>query len=512
MSGKIVRQLCAAIKAGSVALAVIWVTPAAAQNQSQPGMGGPVPAPPHRQVAPRRAGPASRPQLQVGNLIGRVMPTRLLGSQQNGMQNQRNQAAAQSVAAPTVDPLVTQASHTVAAGTPAAEPELMQGNGVAPASLTTCDAVGCDSIGMPSAGMAGNGVIGALPFWGSIDYLLWWQEDSDLPTFATSSTAGTSRDEAGVLGFDTTTILFGDEQLDDDALDGVRFTLGMWLGPGQQTGLFGRWFSLDGYEENFVSVANGDDILGRPFFNVLTNEEDALLLGFPNEIEGDMSLSLNSETESFQLLIRQMFRTGCNYRIDLVYGYRNMTHDENLRIDNSLEFVDPTAGTFGTVIDQFDLFDIENEFHGGEFGFMGHSSDGNWTMDFIATVALGTMDQTARMAGSTTTTAANGAVFVADGGLLTQTSNIGTFEDDPFTVIPEIAFKLGYYITPRFDVSVGYTFLYATNLLRLEGAIDTGVNLNQQTGVNVGPARPAPTFTDDSFWVQGLSFGANLRY
>lgn len=496
MSGKIVR-LRAVVWTACVALGVTWVTPAAGQNQLQPGLGGPAPAPPSRQApttlrhpTTRQPNTAHRPVIHPGSMLGRIVPSGLLG--------RKNAAQAAAPHVPQASQ-VQQASHLAVA----------DDAGVTQA--TYCDA-GCDSVGMLPATAHGAGVVSALPFFGSIDYLLWWQQDSDLPTLATTSDIGTIRDEAGVLGFNSTSVLFGDESLDDDALSGLRFTLGMWISPDQQTGLFGRWFTLDGYDEHFVSVANGDDILARPFFNVLTNEEDALLLGFPNEIEGEMELAFNSETESFQLLIRQLFRTGCNYRVDLVYGYRNLTHDENLRIDNALEFVDATSGTFGTTIDQYDLFDVENEFHGGELGLMGHSSDGNWTMDFIATVALGQMTQRARMAGSTTTTAANGAVFTADGGLLTQTSNIGSFEDDPFTVIPEIAVKLGYYVTPRFDLSVGYTFLYANHILRMDDVIDTGVNLNQQTGVQTGPERPSPNFSDDSFWVQGLSFGANLRY
>jgi hypothetical protein len=265
-------------------------------------------------------------------------------------------------------------------------------------------------------------------------------------------------------------------------------------------------------ESQFQQSTNGSTILARPFFNAFTGEQDALLLGFPNTFAGDLSIDHSTETRGAQALVRRLARQGCNYRLDFIAGYRYLGVDDALRIENSLEFIDPASGAFGTTIEQFDSFAIENEFHGGELGLMGHSVDGRWALDFLATVALGSMTQRATIQGETLTTPAAGNRVAVNGGLLTQQSNLGTFEDDPFAVIPEVTVTLGYFITPRLDVSVGYTFLYMSHVMRAGDAVDTAVNLTQQTGPLDGPARPSFPAEDSDYWLQGVNLGLNFRY
>jgi hypothetical protein len=207
-----------------------------------------------------------------------------------------------------------------------------------------------------------------------------------------------------------------------------------------------------------------------------------------------------------------MYCHGGNYRVDLVYGYRYLGVDESLKITNSLEFTDPQEDFFGTTIDQLDLFDLENNFHGGDLGLAGHSEDGRWTLDFLATIGLGSMRQRAQVRGNTVTTPDGGNPTTVAGGLLTQRSNIGQYSADPFTVVPEFTATLGYQVTPRMDVSIGYTFLYANHVARPGQVIDTSVNLSQQTGVLEGPAVPIFQFRDTDYWLQGLNFGLNLRF
>ncbi len=354
---------------------------------------------------------------------------------------------------------------------------------------------------------------GCPAIWGSVEYLLWWEQDSKYPPLVTTSPNGTPRGDAGVLGFDTTSVLFGgDQPLDNGALSGGRLTLGLWIDPAQRTSIAGREFSIEDHGSTFAAVSEGNDILARPFFNAFTNEADALLLGFPGDISGNIEVSQNIQTEGAQAFFRHLFRSGCNYRIDLVLGYRYIRVDESISIDNSLEFINETSNLFGTTIDQQDLFDVNNEFHGGELGFMGHSQDGRWTLDFLATLALGSMRQRAAINGSTVSTPLNGDPASVVGGLLTQSTNIGTYSDDPIAVVPEATVTLGYFVTPRLDLSVGYSFLYMNHVSRPGDIIDTSVNLTQQTGNLEGPARPAFEFRDSDYWLQGLNFGVNLRY
>ena len=55
----------------------------------------------------------------------------------------------------------------------------------------------------------------------------------------------------------------------------------------------------------------------------------------------------------------------------------------------------------------------------------------------------------------------NGTVQTAQGGLLTVPgTNIGRFSQSRFAVVPEIGLNLGYQVTQRMKVFVGYNFLY----------------------------------------------------
>ena len=351
-----------------------------------------------------------------------------------------------------------------------------------------------------------------LPLWCSIEYLLWWEKDSQLPALVTTSPVGTNRDQAGVLGEPGTSILFGGDSVDADTVSGGRLTIGTWLDGCQTTGLGVRLFALEDNTIGFASDSDAFPILARPFFNAFTEESDALLLGFPNELAGNVQVELKTETSGAQAFVRQLFRSGCNYRLDLIYGYRYLQVKEWLGIDNALQFTDPESGNFGTQIDQRDMFATENDYHGGELGLMGQSVDGPWTLDFLATVALGEMRERVSISGDTVTTPAGGSPVELVGGLLTQQSNIGTYEQSPFTVVPEASVTVGYYLTPSLNLSVGYTFLYVNNLVRTGRVVDTTVNLTQQTGDLEGPARPEFRFKESDYWLQGINFGLNWRY
>ena len=183
--------------------------------------------------------------------------------------------------------------------------------------------------------------------------------------------------------------------------------------------------------------------------------------------------------------------------------------DESLRIDNSLLFLDTTSIQAGTQVEQFDLFDIENEFHGGELGFMGHSIQGCWAFDFIAKVALGNTTQRTRISGQTVSTPATGSAVTVNGGLLTQASNIGSYEDNQFTVIPEFTASASYALTYNLDVSIGYTMLYVNHVARPSNAIDRSVNLTQQTTLD-GELRPVFAGNDSHYMIQGTELRTEL--
>ncbi|MCA9216016.1 MAG: BBP7 family outer membrane beta-barrel protein [Planctomycetales bacterium] len=383
---------------------------------------------------------------------------------------------------------------------------LMSGCGGAGCASGCSDCCGFDDgCGLGTCGS----MCGCLGLYGSVEYLMWWEKGDFLPPLVASSPDGTSSENTGVVGFSNA--LFGDETFNNDLINGFRVTLGTWVNGNNNLGVIGRYFNTEDAEASFSGDSNRFPRLGRPFFNTFTNEEDSLLLGFPDEITGDVTATFRSQARGAEANIRKLYTCGGNYRVDVVYGYRYMGIDESVRIDNTLRFIDPQSIQVGTSIEQFDLFDIENEFHGGELGFMGHSIQGCWAIDFIAKVALGNTTQRTSISGQSITTPATGSALTTQGGLLTQPSNIGMHEDNQFTVIPEFTATASYALTYNLDLSIGYTFLYVNHVARPSNAIDRSVNLTQQTALD-GELRPVFPGTDSDYLLQGINFGLNFRY
>ena len=368
----------------------------------------------------------------------------------------------------------------------------------------------CDSCGGTSCSGCDNG---CLAVWGSLEYLLWWGQDAKTPPLVTTSPIGTSYNDAGVLGESTTSVLFGGD-IQSDAFHGGRLTVGLWLDSCATLGVAGRGFSMQQNKTNFSASTDSLPIIARPFFDALNNQESSKVMSFPLEAEGGVNVALETEVDGLQAFLRHEFKRGCNYRIDWVLGYRYFRMRESLLITDSVLNLDTGSAFFDYQTSQFDLFDVENEFNGGEIGFMGHSVEGRWTLDFHSTVSLGEVRQLARVNGATAITSPTGTTTDLVGGLLTQSTNIGEYRNNQFAVIPEVSLTLGYFITPRLDLSVGYTFLYVNHLSRPGQLIDTDINLNQQTRPPPfeGPARPEFVFRDSDYWLQGMNFGLNLRY
>jgi hypothetical protein len=101
--------------------------------------------------------------------------------------------------------------------------------------------------------------------------------------------------------------------------------------------------------------------------------------------------------------------------------------------------------------------------------------------------------------------------------LLAAGPNIGSFDRNKFSVVPEATFNVGYMVTPTLRAYVGYNFLYWTNVIRPGDQIDRVIDLsfvpNSPTNVPAsGLLRPQPTFRQSDLVVQGVQFGMELRW
>lgn len=408
---------------------------------------------------------------------------------------------------------------------------------------------GCDSMGSCGSGCCGDGcstcgeLVGgnawrpaitlSLPQdgWVSFEYLGWVQDGMRLPPLVTTSPTGTDARNAGVLGQNTTT-LFGGGDVLDDGFNGGRLRFGIWLDRCHKWGIGAEYFELESQSASFDATSSGDTILARPFFNVNPNnngvfgaaQQDSELIAFPGIVAGNVRAVATSELvgAGFHLRNFRCCNEGCTSgvfcgcpetfcsRTEAMIGYRFLQLDESVQINETLTGIAP-AGAFAIQ----DRFETRNQFNGLDLGWKYRRTRGFWSVDSLIRLAIGNTKQTVRINGSTTTTEVGNAPITRDGGLLAQTSNIGIYEQDEFTVIPEFGLNVGYQLTDHLRATLGYTFIYWSNVVRPGDQIDLDLNpdlLPPAVDPLTGPQRPGFEFNTTDYWVQGISVGAEYRW
>jgi hypothetical protein len=355
--------------------------------------------------------------------------------------------------------------------------------------------------------------------WAEAEYLLWWVRGTALPPLVTTSPAGTPQSQAGVLGTPGVAVLFGGNLALGAARSGGRFTLGAWLDPEQTVGVEASYFGLEAKTNRFVGSSAGSTILGRPFTNAITGAPDSELVSFPGVASGTIAAtSTSSIFESVEVLGRLNLCCSCNYRVDLLAGYRFLHFQDQLGVDEALvAAANPAIGVAaGTTIHIADRFNASNELNAFDLGVAGEMRRGSWAFGWVAKVALGSNHETVDINGQTVTSVPGAPPPVTStGGFFALGSNIGHFERDRFTFVPELDLKVSYQLRPAVRLSAGYTFLYWDNVVRAANQIDTVINPNllpPPISPLPGPVRPAPRFDSTNIWVQGISLGLEVRF
>jgi hypothetical protein len=351
--------------------------------------------------------------------------------------------------------------------------------------------------------------------WVRGEYLSMWSKSANVPPLATSSTAGTARNQAGVLGLASTQILFGAENVDYGSMPGARFTLGYWLDACQESGFEASYMFLGSKSVNFGVTSSSTPILAVPFWNVQTGNQDAAIIAFPAQQTGSMNINLSNEFHSLELLWRRAVLQNCAHRLDFLAGYRYGRFSESLTSDSTSNYLVAVGGIpAGTTIRVFDQFSAANDFNGAELGFSSNSRYSNFSLELLGKLALGDMRSIVTIDGATIITPPQGGSPVTNrGGLLALPTNIGVHEQNNFAVVPELGLNVGYNFTCRMKATVGYSIVYLSHVARPSDQIDTNVNPTQiPPGTLNGTPSPQFKFIPGDDWVQGLTAGIDYRF
>jgi hypothetical protein len=215
--------------------------------------------------------------------------------------------------------------------------------------------------------------------------------------------------------------------------------------------------------------------------------------------------------------LRRKLIEGCDKELDFLAGYRYGRFAEDLSINSSTTIISRQGFfPFNTVIQAADMFGATNEFNGGEVGISATTRRCRWTMELLAKLALGSTRSRVSVNGSTVVSVPDQTPLTYPGGFLALPSNIpatGIYEQNNFSVMPELGLTVGYDLTCRLKFTAGYTFLYWSKVARPSDQIDTNINPSQLPPSTLdGLASPQFRFNTTDYWVQGVNLGLEYRF
>ncbi len=318
-------------------------------------------------------------------------------------------------------------------------------------------------------------------YYGRMDYLLWWAKDQEAPLLL-------SRDGVALIGP-------GPLHLDDDERHGARFTFGRWLTAEQTAAVEGTFLFLGERNRGIAERSSGATVLTRPYFDLGTGTESALLIAGPNRV-GGLELQALSRLWSVEINVRQELVRNRWGHFDVLAGARYFDLDENLNVLSH-------STALGTTTLISDRFGGRNQFYSGQLGVAGEVYLDRFYVNAWGKCALGHNEQQIDVAGTTVTAGAGGAT-VAGSGLLALAGNSGRHGHGQFAVLPEAGVNVGWRVNDHVRVSAGYTILYLVNSVRPGDHIDRAID----------PASRAASFRfrQSDYWAQGLNLGFEFRY
>lgn len=341
--------------------------------------------------------------------------------------------------------------------------------------------------------------------WGRVEALMGWGQGARTPPLVTDGGA-------------PQTVLFGGSRLNGDLRGGLRTEFGAWLCDDRFAVQLGYFFLSPDQSFGRFGSPTADRAIGRPFINADTGLPAFEQVVVPGALAGFVTVSSStSGVMGADALLRAPIccQPTCDgsYRLDLLGGYRYFGLNDQLTIRENLA---PLAAPFvpGTRITVLDSFRTENTFHGASLGAAFVGRRGAYNVELTGRLDLGSMTREVTVFGATRNDVPGLAPVTRAGGLLAQTSNIGTYRSSSFTLIPEFDLRLGCRVTERVSVSAGYWFLLLTDVARAGDQIDLAVNPNLLPGAppGAGPARPAPVLRQTNAWVQGISLGVSVKW
>lgn len=355
-------------------------------------------------------------------------------------------------------------------------------------------------------------------WWFMGELLLWRVDGAHVAPLVTDSPAILPP----TLNFATTDVIGGGNVTGNSWRTGYRLEFGVWFDDCQETALIGEYFNAGQDDYDYFYPGNTGRSTGRPFFNTQTGLPDARLISVPGQLDGTVAITADDDFQGAGLILQQRVYLvgdaagyGPSTQVMVLGGYRFLSYDSQLSIRDYR--IDTNGANIGDQDYRHDLFNTDNEFHGGELGVMARFTQTGCWLDGSVKLAIGGHQKRATVNGNTAAIPAGGSVEFEDGGLLTSSeTNIGTYSESRVRLIPTFRLGAGVYLTPQWTFQAGYTAIIWGGVARAAALTppDLAVDPRNVPPVSVGGgASPFfPGIGGSELVAHGLDLGIQYRY
>jgi len=364
----------------------------------------------------------------------------------------------------------------------------------------------CDSGSVNGAGMFANR---ACSNWISVDYLRWKTSGGNMPPLVRTSPDGTPPEQTAVLGLAGTTLV-GDDS-GDFTRSGFRIGGGWWLDDCQTSGFELVYAGLPRSRDSVRLDSQAFPRLGRPVID--TGTQAAMLIAHPAFLTGQVVVDRSSAFHHVEGLRRDMLVSNACRRIDSLIGLRYASLEDNLLISQSSTYTVAQGQILpGTERGLFDRFEASNRFQGFVLGLDYTEHIGVLSLHARGTLGLGNNRTEGVISGQTTVTVPgdpDGPATFA-GGLLAQTTNIGTFRRNRFNAMPEAYFGISAKLRYGWELKAGYQMIYWSDAIDTASQVD--LNVSQFPPEPPAGNTPGVLINGGGVFIHGLQTGVTLTF
>lgn len=400
--------------------------------------------------------------------------------------------------------------------------------------------------------------------WFGADFLMWHIRNANLPSLTSAVPSGlvsiTQSDSfiSPITGagstvtrtflipaavVNTPTIPGGDSvNLGDHS--GARLTFGVWLDGEMKNGVELSGFMLEKRSLNFLNTTantNNQTVLNTglanrtfvlPATGGLIGSSDPVVVNsqpivFPAAVASQLSGTTFAELCGAELNYRTCGSTygvcGSSLAVTpgALCGIRYLRFKEGLTIGNSVALDNVTVAGFPAApflpMGYMTVDDIrtKNSIVAPQFGLTLEANYNGWLLSAQGKLAIGANWQELEVFGQTNQSSAAFNLINAPGGLLSGPGDQGETSRTRVSVIPEFNLKLGKEFGQCLRMWVGYDAFCMGNVIRpgqQTGYTTLTTNASINSGGTATLTQPAIQFRDSDVWVQGASFGAEIRY